>query len=114
VDAEKSEDTPETTPMISEADNVKESGKVVTAVSNALLTGDKAAFLGNMTSDVRAEASGGFDITGDGAKKLGKALGEAKVVDSSGPILFYECSVDGEKVSFYTTTEDGVWKLNMF
>ncbi len=92
------------------ADSLTQSQTLVTSASTALTSGDKEGFVKLLSSDLQ-KAIGSAEMDSTEAKKLATAIASATVLKRTENMIVYETTIDGEKITFYTVKEGGVWVI---
>jgi hypothetical protein len=87
------------------------SNNSVKDTAKAMLTNDKSAFLGLISTDVLNRVSGGPDLTSPEAIKLANGLNSARMIEAKPYMMTYQMTIDSTTYTFNTIKEDGTWKL---
>jgi hypothetical protein len=91
---------------------IQKSYTTITAASAALGMGDRDGFEACLSKEAKERYGSGFDVSGDGTKKLAGLMTNATVFKSYSNEIIYQVSIDGETYYFSTVKEDGAWKID--
>jgi hypothetical protein len=93
------------------ASSVDASRAMLSRASQALSSGDSGSFATFLAPSVREKTGDNLPFTTEGAQKLASGLANAKVMESTPGIIYYQMDMGGKSYTFYTVNEGEKWLI---